>query len=108
MKLISVIVCTHNPRLDYLRRTIGGLKRQTLSPEQWELLLIDKASDEILEGTCDLSWHRTKTSNSPRDFLIPRSRAVVSPILSSWRCLANRRETRFSNAFWLRRLKTED
>jgi glycosyltransferase involved in cell wall biosynthesis len=57
MKLISVIVCTHNPRLDYLRRTIGGLKRQTLSPGQWELLLVDNASDELLESTCDLSWH---------------------------------------------------
>jgi glycosyltransferase involved in cell wall biosynthesis len=57
MKLISVIVCTHNPRLDYLRRAIGGLKGQTLSPEQWELLLIDNASDEPLKSTCDLSWH---------------------------------------------------
>jgi glycosyltransferase involved in cell wall biosynthesis len=57
MKLVSVIVCTHNPRLDYLRRTIAGLKRQTLSPEQWELLLIDNASDEPLQSICDLSWH---------------------------------------------------
>jgi hypothetical protein len=57
MKLVSVIVCTHIPRLDYFRRTIGGLNRQKLSPEQRELLLVDNASDEPLESTCDLSWH---------------------------------------------------
>jgi glycosyltransferase involved in cell wall biosynthesis len=54
---LSVIVCTHNPRADYLRRTLEALKTQTLPLEQWELLLVDNASDERLKSTCDISWH---------------------------------------------------
>ena len=54
---VSVIICTHNPRSDYLRRTLEGLKAQTLPQEQWELLLIDNASKEPLANNWDLSWH---------------------------------------------------
>jgi glycosyltransferase involved in cell wall biosynthesis len=54
---LSVILCTHNPRQDYLERTFEGLKCQTLPKEQWEFLLIDNLSDLPLEQTCDLSWH---------------------------------------------------
>ena len=54
---LSVILCTHNPRQDYLERTFEGLKCQTLPKEQWEFLLIDNLSDPPLEQICDLSWH---------------------------------------------------
>jgi len=54
---ISVIICTHNPRRDYLERALNALKAQTLSMEHWELLLIDNASDEPLVKNWDLSWH---------------------------------------------------
>jgi glycosyltransferase involved in cell wall biosynthesis len=54
---ISVIICTHNPRPDYLRRTLDALKAQSLPFEKWELLLIDNASDKPLAETWDLSWH---------------------------------------------------
>ncbi|MEJ0090069.1 MAG: glycosyltransferase [Limisphaerales bacterium] len=54
---ISVIICTHNPRADYLRRTLDALKAQTLPKEQWELLLIDNASKVPLANSWDLSWH---------------------------------------------------
>ena len=54
---LSVIICTHNPRRDYLERTLNALKAQTLPKEQWELLLIDNASKEPLAGQWDLSWH---------------------------------------------------
>jgi glycosyltransferase involved in cell wall biosynthesis len=54
---ISVIVCTHNPRGDYLGRTLESLKLQTLSRGNWELLLIDNASGEPLANRVDLSWH---------------------------------------------------
>lgn len=57
MPKISVIVCTHNPRPDYLARTLEALRSQTLSREQWELLLIDNASKEPLAESVDLSWH---------------------------------------------------
>jgi glycosyltransferase involved in cell wall biosynthesis len=54
---ISVVICTHNPRGDYLRRVLDALKAQTLPKEEWELLLIDNASTEKLAGIWDLSWH---------------------------------------------------
>lgn len=53
----SVIICTHNPRQDYLRRTLDGLRAQTFPRDRWELLLIDNASSEQLAGKWDLSWH---------------------------------------------------
>jgi glycosyltransferase involved in cell wall biosynthesis len=54
----SVVICTHNPRLHYLRRVLEALRNQTLPLEQWELLLIDNASREPLTSkTLDMSWH---------------------------------------------------
>jgi len=54
---ISVIICTHNPRRDYLERVLQALKAQTLSQEAWELLLVDNASDTTLASEVNLSWH---------------------------------------------------
>ena len=55
---VSVIICTHNPRPDYLIRVLAGLRSQTLPMEQWELLVVDNASQEPLTSqNCDLSWH---------------------------------------------------
>lgn len=53
---ISVIICSHNPRKDCLERTLEALGRQTLSKEQWELLLVDNASADPLAANWDLSW----------------------------------------------------
>ena len=55
--VISAIVCTHNPRRDYLDRVLQALKSQTLPMELWELLLIDNASDELLSPEINLTWH---------------------------------------------------
>ena len=49
MTLISVIVCSHNPRDAYLIRCLNGLRSQTLDMKSWELLLIDNASDQPLK-----------------------------------------------------------
>ena len=54
---ISVIVCTHNPRPDYLARVLAALRAQTLPLADWELLLVDNASKEPLAGRIDLAWH---------------------------------------------------
>lgn len=54
---LSVIICTHNPRLSYLSRVLQALDIQTLSKDLWELLLIDNASDRILASEIDVSWH---------------------------------------------------
>jgi glycosyltransferase involved in cell wall biosynthesis len=53
----SVIICTHNPRQDYLRQVLKALSLQTLPCKRWELLLIDNASDIPLASTVDISWH---------------------------------------------------
>ena len=56
-QLISVILCTHNPRHDYLRRVLDALKRQTLPLDKWEFLLIDNSSRERVADAWDISWH---------------------------------------------------
>jgi GT2 family glycosyltransferase len=55
--LISVILCTHNPREDYLLRTLDALKHQTLARDQWEFLLVDNASTKPVSDQHDVSWH---------------------------------------------------
>lgn len=57
MTLVSVIVCTHNPRQDYLQRVLEALRAQTLPRHKWELLVIDNASDRVLAKEWDMSWH---------------------------------------------------
>jgi hypothetical protein len=54
---LSVIICTHNPRKDYLQRVLAALEAQTLPWQEWELLLIDNASKDPLKAAWDLSWH---------------------------------------------------
>lgn len=54
---ISVIICSHNPRPDHLRRSLESLKGQSLSQQNWELLLVDNASAQKLAQSWDLSWH---------------------------------------------------
>lgn len=54
---ITVITCTHNPRLHYLRATLDGLASQTLPPDQWEFLLVDNDSEPGRFEQVDLSWH---------------------------------------------------
>lgn len=54
---ITVIVCTHNPKRDYLDKVLAALKSQTLSLEQWEILLVDNASKQLLSTEIDLTWH---------------------------------------------------
>ena len=54
---ISVIICTHNPRPEYLERVLEALRCQTLPTSEWELLVIDNASEVGLADKWDLSWH---------------------------------------------------
>ncbi len=57
--LLTAVICTHNPRQDYLEATLDSLRTQ--SPLQggkpWELIVLDNASTPPLEGRIDLSWH---------------------------------------------------
>jgi glycosyltransferase involved in cell wall biosynthesis len=54
---LTVAVCSHNPRADFLVRTLAALQAQNLGPERWELLLIDNASTPPLAATWSLAWH---------------------------------------------------
>jgi glycosyltransferase involved in cell wall biosynthesis len=54
---LSIIICTHNPRSEYINRTLAALKAQILPLDQWELLIVDNASDRSLASELDLSWH---------------------------------------------------
>ena len=69
---LSVVICTHNPREDYLRRVLDALKSQTLPKEQWELLVVDNASKPPLSGTLDLSWHaQSRVVSEPELGILP-------------------------------------
>jgi glycosyltransferase involved in cell wall biosynthesis len=54
---ISVIICTHNPRKDYLSKVLDGLRVQSLPKNQWELIVVDNASDIAVSQIHDLGWH---------------------------------------------------
>jgi glycosyltransferase involved in cell wall biosynthesis len=54
---ISVVICTHNPRRDYLDQVLEALRGQSFPTERWELLLIDNKSAEPLADRVDLGWH---------------------------------------------------
>jgi hypothetical protein len=73
---ISVHICTHNPRPDYLDRTLQGLRSQTLPTSEWELLLVDNASTTETAKRADLSWH-------------PNSRYIREPQLGKTNALLN-------------------
>jgi GT2 family glycosyltransferase len=45
---LSVVICTHNPRKDFLARTLASLRAQTLPVAEWELIVVDNASHEAI------------------------------------------------------------
>ena len=53
----SLIICAHNPRPHYLDRVLEALRKQAVPYDQWELLLVDNASDPALAPLWDISWH---------------------------------------------------
>lgn len=48
--LISVIIPTHNPHPGRLRRTLAGLRAQTLTESAWETIVVDNASTAAIEA----------------------------------------------------------
>lgn len=53
---ISVAICTHNPKPNYLKRVVRSLQDQSLEHARWELLLIDNASTEPINLDM-VGWH---------------------------------------------------
>ena len=56
---LSVIICTHNPRREYVNKVLEALKAQSLPMDYWELIMVDNASNQSLALEIDLSWHPT-------------------------------------------------
>ena len=54
---VSVVICSHNSRLDYLQRVLDALRSQTLPMADWDLVVVDNASREPLAPRIDVSWH---------------------------------------------------
>lgn len=54
---LSVVICTYNPKEDYLKRTLQALQEQGWPMDSWELILVDNASPDPVEGRFDISWH---------------------------------------------------
>jgi len=55
--MISVVVCSHNPRPAYFAKCLEALRWQTLPPGSWELMIVDNRSDTPLAKSIDLAWH---------------------------------------------------
>src|SRR5262245_58835294 len=54
---LSVVLCTHNPRQEFLARTLESLQKQDLPQDRWELVIVDNASQVGVNTRFDLSWH---------------------------------------------------
>src|SRR5579872_4496385 len=53
---VSVVISTHNPDHNRLKRALQGVMTQTLPYEQWELVIVDNASTIPL-NVADLNLH---------------------------------------------------
>jgi glycosyltransferase involved in cell wall biosynthesis len=54
---LSVVICTHNPRKDFLARTLASLRAQTLPVAEWELIVVDNASSEAIASDAARPGH---------------------------------------------------
>ncbi len=53
---LSVLLCTHNPRRDFLEQVLAALRAQTLPVTEWELIVVDNASAPAVAAWADLHW----------------------------------------------------
>lgn len=54
---LSVIIPSYNPNKESLEAVLNALRRQTLSFDEWELIIIDNNSDNGVLNNVDLAWH---------------------------------------------------
>ena len=57
--LLTVLIPTHNPQADLLGRVMAALQAQTLPRTEWELIVVDNASNSLLAPRLDVTWHPT-------------------------------------------------
>jgi glycosyltransferase involved in cell wall biosynthesis len=75
---LTVAICTYNPRWEFLLRAIEALRIQTLSPDAWDLIVIDNASPQPIQPS-SLSWNsRLRVIREPRLGLTPARLAAIA------------------------------
>jgi glycosyltransferase involved in cell wall biosynthesis len=62
---VSVVIPTHNPRMDYLARVIDALREQTLDQSAWELVVVDNGSRVPLKAAP--ARQKDQETKSPKD-----------------------------------------
>ena len=55
--ILSVVICTHNPRPAYFAKCLEALRSQTVALSSWKLVIVDNRSDNPLAERTDLAWH---------------------------------------------------
>jgi glycosyltransferase involved in cell wall biosynthesis len=78
---LSVLIFTHNPDRQILGRVIDGLRRQSLGVEEWELIVVDNASDEKVSNWLNLEWH--KNARLLHEPAVGKTKAVFKGISSA-------------------------
>jgi glycosyltransferase involved in cell wall biosynthesis len=58
---VSVVLPSHNPRRDFLDLVVDALRKQTLPTSQWELIVVDNNSEQLLAELINLTWHPNAT-----------------------------------------------
>ena len=92
---VSVVIPTHNPRMDYLARVIDALRQQTLACEQWEIVVVDNNSqlrlrvvgpkDSRSEAEPQIAPRQTARGVAEGNVRGWKSRKVASPAQSEHR-----------------------
>lgn len=70
--MISVAICSHNPRQRYIERVMDALRRQDLTSQEWELIVVDNASTPQLASLIDVGWH-------PRGRIVEETKLGLTP-----------------------------
>ncbi len=73
---ISAIICTYNPRLDYLERALQAVARQTLDTNGVEILIVDNNSSPPI----DENWVMQQTGADARLMREPRQGVAFARI----------------------------
>src|SRR4051812_13916859 len=77
--MISVVICTYNPKLAYLNRAIDAVLNQDLSPGEWEFVVVDNNSSPPISGRSVARSGEFRIVTEPRQGLsAARERGVNS------------------------------
>jgi GT2 family glycosyltransferase len=70
---VSVVIPTHNPRMDYLRRVLEALRGQTLAKDLWELVVVDNGSRVPLKAAAGPRDREQESGVSPKTSIVDLS-----------------------------------